>query len=203
MMPETPRVYLVDDDPSVRRALSRLLGAEGHRVESFGSAEAFLDAHDPEARGCVLLDLDLPGMDGFGVQSSLCDGASARPVVFLTGHGSIPASVRAMKAGAVDFLVKPVEAAPLLAAVADALERDRAARAREHGRQDLDARLASLPPREREVMDLVVAGRLNKQIADDLGIAEKTTKVHRGRMMKKMGARTVADLVRIVTRHRG
>ena len=142
-------------------------------------------------------------MDGFAVQQSLSAGGVERAVIFLTGTGDIPASVRAMKAGAVDFLTKPVEAAALLAAVEQALGRDAAARAARTEDDAVRRNLARLTPREREVLDGVLAGRLNKQIAWDLGTAEKTVKVHRGRMMKKMGVRTVADLVRVVTAHRG
>jgi FixJ family two-component response regulator len=196
-------IYLVDDDASVLRALARMLGAAGHSCEAYPSAEAFLAGHDPEAPGCAILDLGLPGMDGFAVQQSLSAGGVERSVIFVTGTGDIPASVRAMKAGAVDFLTKPVEAAALLAAVEQAIGRDAAARA---ARTEVDAvrrNLALLTPRETEVLNGVLAGRLNKEIAWDLGTAEKTVKVHRGRMMKKMGVRTVADLVRVVTEHRG
>lgn len=202
MTDDAPTVYLVDDDPAVRKALARLLGAEGFAVRGFDCAEAFLDAHDPDAHGCAILDLELPDIDGLGLQDRLRDRGACRPVVFLTGRATVPASVRAMKEGAVDFLQKPVDAARLTAAVSAALDRDRTERAAKAARRDVAARLDSLSPREREVMDHVVAGRLNKQIAADLGIAEKTTKVHRGRMMKKMGARTIADLVRLVTSHR-
>jgi FixJ family two-component response regulator len=149
----------------------------------------------------VVLDLQLKDIDGFGVQQRLSSEQSARPIVFLTGQGDIPASVRAMKAGAVDFLTKPVEAATLLSAVATALERDLDLRVEEKDREETGDRVASLTAREKEVLMHVVAGRLNKQIAGELGIAEKTIKVHRGRMMHKMGVRTVADLVRIVTLH--
>jgi FixJ family two-component response regulator len=180
-------------------ALGRLLAAAGHRVEGYDSAEAFLRGHDPAVPGCAIVDLGLPGMDGFGLQASIVAGPVARPVIFLTGHGDIPSSVRAMKAGALDFLTKPVDPAALLAAVTGAIERDAAAR-EVHARRDvLRRRFDSLTPREREVLEHVVAGRLNKQIAGDLGAAIKTVKVHRGRMMKKMEVATVADLIRIVS----
>jgi FixJ family two-component response regulator len=196
-----PVIYVVDDDRAVIRALTRLLAASGHRCEAHSNAEAFLASHDPGEPGCAIVDLGLPGMDGFGIQERLSAGGVDRPVIFLTGIGDIPASVRAMKAGAVDFLTKPVNAAVLLAAVDQALARDAAARAARAEGDAVRLRLACLTPREREVLDGVVAGRLNKQIAFDLGTAEKTVKVHRGRMMKKMGARTVADLIRVVTSH--
>jgi FixJ family two-component response regulator len=194
-----PLVYLIDDDPRLVKALGRLLVAAGHRVEGYGSAEAFLQGHDPGASGCAIIDLGLPGMDGFELQASLAAGPVARPVIFLTGHGDIPSSVRAMKAGATDFLTKPVDAVELLAAVAGAIERDAAAREERARRDVLQRRFDSLTPREREVLEHVVAGRLNKQIAGDLGAAVKTVKVHRGRMMKKMGVTTVVDLVHLVS----
>jgi FixJ family two-component response regulator len=201
-MEQAPVIHIVDDDAVVLRSLARLLGAAGHHCETHGDAEAFLARHDPDAPGCAILDLGLPGMDGFAVQQHLATGDVERPVIFLTGVGDIPSSVQAMKAGAVDFLTKPVEAAALLAAVERALERDAAARAARAEDEAVRRNLARLTPREREVLDGVLAGRLNKQIAWDLGTAEKTVKVHRGRMMKKMGVRTIADLIRIVTAHR-
>lgn len=193
-------VYLIDDDARVVKALDRLLVAAGHRVEAYDSAEAFLLRHDPGVPGCAIVDLGLPGMDGFGVQARLATGPVARPVIFLTGRGDVPSSVKAMKAGAMDFLTKPVDAAELLAAVAGAIERDLAARDEHAEREVLRRRVDSLTPREREVLQHVVAGRMNKQIAGDLGAAIKTVKVHRGRMMKKMEVATVADLIRIVSR---
>jgi FixJ family two-component response regulator len=200
-MEQASVIHIVDDDAAVARSLTRLLGAAGHRCETHGDAEAFLASHDPDAPGCAILDLGLPGMDGFALQRHLRGRFPEVTVIFLTGTGDIPASVRAMKAGAVDFLTKPVEAAALLAAVAQALDRDAAARAARAGEDEVRRNLARLTPREREVLDGVLAGQLNKQIAWDLGTAEKTVKVHRGRMMKKMGVRTVADLIRIVTAH--
>jgi FixJ family two-component response regulator len=195
-------VYLIDDDTRVVKSLSRLLVAAGHRVEGYDSAEAFLLRHDPDAPGCAIVDLGLPGMDGFGLQARLATGPVARPVIFLTGLGDVPSSVKAMKAGAMDFLTKTVDAAELLAAVAGAIERDLAAREEHTRREVLRRRFDSLTPREREVLEHVVAGRMNKQIAGDLGAAIKTVKVHRGRMMKKMEVATVADLIRIVSRLR-
>jgi FixJ family two-component response regulator len=197
-----PVIHLVDDDEAVLRALARLLRAAGHRCAAHSGAEGFLALHDPEAPGCAILDLGLPDIDGFGILERLSAGGVARPVIFLTGIGDVPSSVRAMKAGAVDFLTKPVEAAALLAAVEAALVRDAAIRAARAEGDAVRRGLARLTPRERQVLDGVLAGRLNKQIAWDLGTAEKTVKVHRGRMMKKMGVRTVADLIRGVTAHR-
>jgi FixJ family two-component response regulator len=195
-------VHLIDDDERVLAALARLLSAEGYRVECYADAEAFLLAHDPEVPGCAIVDLGLPGKDGFEIQRALSLEACERPVVFLTGRGDIPASVRAMKAGAVDFLVKPVDVATLLAAVSQAREADALKRRNRQARLSFEQRLARLTPRERQVLDQVVAGRLNKQIAGDLGTVEKTVKVHRGRMMRKMGARTVAELARAVQQFR-
>jgi FixJ family two-component response regulator len=197
-----PLIHLIDDDATVLRALGRLLASAGDRVEAHSSAEAFLQRHDPKIPGCAIVDLGLPGMDGFGIQDTLAAGIVARPVIFLTGAGDIPSSVKAMKAGAIDFLTKPVDAAEVLATVDRALRRDAAAREEHTQREAVLHRLPSLTPREREVLEQVVSGRLNKQIAGDLGTAEKTVKVHRGRMMKKMAVRTVADLIRIVTQHR-
>src|SRR5271163_1022550 len=194
-------VYLVDDDEHVLRALKRLLTSEGYSVACYSSGEEFLRNHDRDAPGCAIVDLSLPGIDGFGVQDTLSSALTDRQVIFLTGRGDIPASVKAMKAGAIDFLAKPADASLLLAAVAQALERDSQARRDRERRMSVEQRLASLTPREREVLTRVVAGRLNKQIAGELGIVEKTIKVHRGRMMGKMGVRTVADLVRLVARH--
>ena len=201
-MERAPVIYVVDDDEAVLRSLARVLTAAGYGSEAHASAEAFLARHDPEAPGCVILDLGLPGMDGFEVQQKLAAGRSERSVIFLTGLGDIPASVRAMKAGAVDFLTKPVEAGALLAAVEQAIARDASARAALAAGDAVRRNLARLTPREREVLEGVLAGRLNKQIAWDLGTAEKTVKVHRGRMMKKMGFRSLVDLIQVVTAYR-
>ena len=202
MESHTLLIYLVDDDEALLKAIARLLAANGYRCEAHTSAEAFLARHDPETPGCTIVDLGLPGLDGFGIQERVATGGIERPVIFLTGIGDIPMSVRAMKAGAVDFLTKPVDEASLLTAVEQALARDAAVRAARSEREAVRLSLARLTPRERQVLDGVLAGRLNKQIAGDLGTAEKTVKVHRGRMMKKMGVRTVADLIRVVTTHR-
>ncbi|WP_438752321.1 response regulator transcription factor [Pararhizobium sp. O133] len=192
-----PIVYLVDDDERILVALKRLLICSGYNAQTYRTAEDFLTMHDPDAPGCVVLDVDLPGMDGFGIQNELWSRNHARPLIFLTGCGDIPTTVRAMKAGAIDFLTKPVDAASLLAAIDQALQLDEKSRQKALQRRLVEQRLASLTPREREVFGCVVAGQLNKQIAAELGTVEKTVKVHRGRMMEKMCVRTVADLVRL------
>jgi FixJ family two-component response regulator len=190
-------VFLVDDDAGVVKALTRLLRAAGHEVRSFTSPQGFLARHDPSIPGCAVFDVAMPGLDGLQLQAALSAGGIERPVIFVTGVGDIPMSVRAMKAGAIDFLSKPVDHKQLLAAIAQAIEIDATARRRHMELVAIRQRLAMLTPREREVMAHVVAGRLNKQIAHDLGTVEKTIKVHRGRMMGKLGVRTVADLVRL------
>jgi FixJ family two-component response regulator len=195
-------VWLVDDDPGVLRALQRLLETEGYDTRAFPDAAAFLAAHDASLPGCAVVDLGLPGLDGLALQHRLADAGDPCPVIFLSGQGSIPAAVQAMRGGAVDFLTKPVETATLLAAIQVALARDAGNRARRAADADLRARLESLTPREREVMAEVVTGLLNKQIADRLGAAEKTIKVHRGRVMHKMGVRSIAELVTICNRLR-
>lgn len=187
-------VYLVDDDPAVRRALSRVLREEGFAVEAFESAEAFL-AFGDRPGGCIVLDVTLPGLDGLELQRKLAEAGESSPVVFVTGYGDIPMSVRAIKAGAMDFLTKPVQARALLSAVRSAIEQHRTARAANANAVKLRERLASLTPREREVLGALVAGRLNKQIASDLGVVEQTVKFHRARIMERMQARTVAELM--------
>lgn len=193
-------MFVVDDDPSVLRALCRLFSAAGLEPRAFLSSTAFLEAHDPATPGCLVLDLALPGLDGLELQQALSDSGGARPIVFITGRGDIPTTVRAMKGGAVDFLTKPVNDSELLAAVQRAIDADRLARSARVELDGLKQRLASLTPREREVLVHVVAGRLNKQIAADLGTVEKTIKVHRARVMEKMAVRSLADLVRIAER---
>jgi FixJ family two-component response regulator len=191
---------VVDDDPSVLRALTRLISAAGLEARAFATPAAFLQAHDPATPGCLVLDVALPGLDGLELQQALAVSDCARPIVFITGRGDIPTSVRAMKGGAVDFLTKPVNDTDLLAAVRHAIEIDRVAREAQAEMGALKQHLASLTPREREVLAQVVAGRLNKQIAADLGTVEKTIKVHRARIMEKMAVRSLADLVRIAER---
>jgi len=193
------RVYLVDDAPGLRRALQRLLELEGLEVSAFASAEEFLAALPLEEPACLVLDVDLPGLDGLALQERL-GARPTLPIVFLTGKGDIPMSVRAMKAGAVDFLTKPVEAEALVGAVRAALARGAARAAEERARAELGARLAELTPREREVLEHVLAGRLNKQIAAALGIGEHTVKVHRGRAMEKLALDSVAELARLADR---
>jgi FixJ family two-component response regulator len=197
---ETATVFLVDDDPSILRALTRLLRAGGHQVSAFRSPRDFLAQHDAAVPGCVVLDLAMPGLNGLELQTALAAAGCQRPIVFISGHGDIPSSVRAMKAGAVDFLTKPVSQEILLAAIERAIERDRLMRRATAELQAIGERLNTLTPREREVLQHVVAGQLNKQIAADLGTVEKTVKVHRSRVMEKMGVRSLADLVRMAER---
>ncbi len=190
-------VFLVDDDAGVLKALSRLLQARGYDIQAFTSSQAFLTNHDASVPGCAVLDVSMPDLDGLELQQALTAGGSQRPVIFLTGAGDIPTSVRAMRAGAVDFLTKPVDSADLLAAIAHAEKQDAETRSATADLDSINARFAILTPREHEVMTHVIAGRLNKQIAGDLGTVEKTIKVHRGRLMNKLGVRSVADLVRL------
>jgi len=197
---ETATVFLVDDDLSILRALTRLLRVGGHQVSAFRSPRDFLTQHDAAVPGCVVLDLAMPGLNGLELQAALAAAGSQRPIVFISGHGDVPSSVRAMKAGAVDFLTKPVSQENLLAAIQRAIECDRVMRQTRAELQAIDERLNRLTPREREVFQHVVAGQLNKQIAVDLGTVEKTVKVHRSRVMEKMGVRSLADLVRIAER---
>lgn len=194
----SPRVFLVDDQPSVLKALARLLRAAGFEVAPFDSAQAFLDSGEGDAAGCLVLDLAMPGMDGMALQQALAGRASALPVIFLTGRGDIATGVRAMKAGAVDFLTKPVDAEQLIGAVAAAIELNRRRRDKRAQRAEIEARLASLTPREREVMHLLVEGMINKQVAGELGTVEKTIKVHRAHVMAKMQVRSLTALVRLV-----
>ena len=198
MFGDTPIVSIVDDDAAVLRSLARLLRASGFAVRTFPSPQAFLEQPDDGSCGCVLIDLSMPGLNGLQLQQALVDSGRASGIVFITGHGDIASSVQAMKAGAVDFLTKPFEDERLLDAVRSAIAKDSAARAARAGRAATALRLSALTPREREVLDHVVAGRLNKQIAADLGTAEKTIKVHRARVLEKMGARSLAELVRLV-----
>jgi len=187
----------VDDDASVRKGLLRLLKSAGYRPESCASAEEFLKRweRDP-APGCVLLDIQMPGLDGLQLQQKLQACAVSIPIIFITGHGDIPSSVSAMKAGAVDFLPKPIHDEDLLRAVREAIQQDRKERTERAERDAVAERFQTLTPREREVMALVVRGMLNKQIAFSLGASEKTVKIHRGRVMEKMKVSSVADLVR-------
>lgn len=195
-----PHVYLIDDDSAVRKAIGWLLRSAMFRVLEFGSAEEFLRDADPDGQGCILLDVSMPGQDGLALQRQLATRARSMPVVFLSGTASVPTCAVAMKLGASDFLTKPVDETLLISAVERAFARDQAQR-EERSRSALtDARLATLTPREREVLGHVMAGRLNKQIAAELGTAEKTIKVHRARAMEKMQVDSVAELVRMVLR---
>jgi FixJ family two-component response regulator len=197
-----PYVRVVDDDAAVLKSLDRLLRSAGFAVRTYPSPQVFLDQHDSAAPGCVVLDLSMPGLDGLQLQQALARAGDQCPVIFISGNGDVPKSVQAMKAGAIDFLTKPFDQKQLLAAVRAAIEMDRTGRAARAERSSIGARVAALTPREAQVMAHVVAGHLNKQIASDLGIAEKTVKVHRARVMNKMGVGSVADLVWLVGRTR-
>jgi len=193
-------VFIVDDARRVRMALSRLLAAVGYQVLAFESAEHFLREQDADAPGCLLLDVCMPGLSGLDLQRLLVEMSCARPIVFLSGRSDIQTSVQAMKAGAVDFLTKPIDDGRLVAAVEQALRRDAEQRRDRAIRNMIQQRLGGLTRRERQVMEHVIRGRLNKQIAEDLGIGEKTVKVHRARVMPKMGVRSVAQLVQLAVR---
>jgi len=196
---QQPVVFLVDDDASIRTAMRRGLVAAGFAVRTFESADTFLAAHDPDMPGCLVTDVAMPGMSGLELQSLLSARGCARPIIFVTARGSIPMSVQAMRAGAITFLSKPVRLGELLAAVLEAFDRDRQCRKADAQRNDVEARLMALTTREREVLELIVIGRLNKQIAAELGAAEKTIKVHRGRVMAKLQVRSVAELVTLTS----
>ena len=193
-------VFVIDDDASVRRSLGRLLRSAGHRAELFASADDFLRREPYEGVGCLVLDVRLPGLNGLELQARLADRDEVMPVIFITGHGDIPTSVHAMKAGAADFLPKPVDDRALLEAIEQALANCRRGMRTRAEVAEIRSRFAALTPREREVLFEMLTGKLNKQIAADLGAAEKTIKVHRGRVMTKMGIRSVAELVRLAVR---
>jgi FixJ family two-component response regulator len=192
-----PTVYIVDDDVSLRDAISRLLRSVGLQVQLFGSAPDLLQGKLAETVSCLVLDVRLPGVGGLEFQTELAKANIRMPIIFMTGHGDIPMSVRAMKAGAIDFLTKPFRDQDMLDAVTKALESDRKRRESEGAISDLRARFELLTPREREIMGLVTAGLMNKQIAAETELAEITVKIHRGHVMKKMEARSLADLVRM------
>jgi FixJ family two-component response regulator len=197
---KVPTVFVVDDDASVRGALARLLHSAGYQTETFASAEGFLAQSRFDAPGCILLDVRMPGLNGLELQQALTAADRQLPIVFITGHGDVPMSVRAMKAGAEDFLPKPFDDEELLKAVAQALNKSQREQNERTEVAEIRKRLSSLTPREREVLCHVVAGQLNKQIAADLSIAEKTIKVHRARVMEKMGASSLAGLVAMTAR---
>jgi FixJ family two-component response regulator len=195
-----PTVFIVDDDAAVLKSLARLLRSARLDVLAFGSPQEFLERHDPRAPGCLVLDLAMPGLNGLELQAALMAKGSTIPIIFLTGHGDIPTSVQAMKRGALDFLTKPVKDDDLLQSVKAAIEKDRTARQARAELDDIQARLATLTQREREVLIHVVSGQLNKETAAELGIVEKTIKVHRARVMEKMKVDSVVELVRLTER---
>jgi FixJ family two-component response regulator len=192
-----PTVFVVDDDPSVCRAIKRLVESVGLQVELFGSAQEFLRRKRPQAPSCLVLDIRLPGTSGLDFQRELTENKTHIPIVFITAHGDIPMTVRALKAGAVEFLTKPFRDQDLLDAIQQALERDRSRRLREAEVAKLRGRYESLTPREREVLPWLVAGLLSKQIADAIGATEAAVRVHRSQVMRKMDANSLADLVRM------
>jgi len=200
MSDTSPVVFVIDDDLSIREGLKNLLRSVGLRVEAFETAQSFLASKRPDLPGCLVLDVRLPGWSGLDLQRKLAENGIEIPIIFVSGHGDIPMSVRAMKAGAVEFLTKPFRDQDLLDAIQQAIERDRAARSRRANSLELHRRYESLTPREREVMAHVVRGLLNKQIAAELGTSEATIKLHRGRAMQKMQADSLADLIRMAER---
>jgi FixJ family two-component response regulator len=200
MSEETPSIVVIDDDSSVRKSLDNLFRSVGFAVELFASPQEFLQSSRPDRPGCIVLDVRFPGRSGLDMQQELATANIQLPIIFITGYGDIPMSVRAMKAGAVEFLTKPFREQDLLDAVGTALEKDRTRRAGETRLSELRARFGTLTARERQVLGLVVAGRLNKQIAGDLGVSEMTVKMHRRQVMRKMQATGVAQLVRLADR---
>jgi two-component system, LuxR family, response regulator FixJ len=194
-MNANPTVYIVDDDPAMRQSLRWLTESVGLHVATFETAEAFLDNYRAELPGCLVLDVRMPGMSGLDLQTTLCDRHINLPIIIVTGHGEVQSAVRAMKAGAVNFIEKPFSDQDLLDAVRQALEQDAAQREAADSRRDIEERFAMLTPRERQVLLLVVNGRANKQIAAELNISQKTVEVHRSHVMQKLQAQSVAELV--------
>jgi FixJ family two-component response regulator len=203
MTDEAPTVFVVDDDPRVVESLQFLLGSMGLKSQTYLSADEFLHAYDPRRPGCLLLDVRMPGMSGLDLQARLREMGSTLPIIFVTAHGDVPMAVNAVKAGAIDFLEKPFRHQELLAKVQDALEEDARTRAALDDVSEIEARLGSLTPREREVMAMVVDGKANKNIARALGISQRTVEIHRARVMEKMKARSLSMLVRLVMRATG
>jgi len=197
MTDERTTVFIIDDDPSARRGLSRMVRAAGMTVEEYGSALEFLERKHYDGYGCIILDVKMPGMNGLELQEELVKADYSMPIIFISGHGDVPMTARAMKKGAVDFLTKPVDRDHLLKVINESLARDRESLKAFSNKTKVRKRLATLSPREYEVMTFVIAGMLNKQIAYELGIVEDTVKIHRGRMMKKMNAASVPELVRL------